>query len=159
VTSPIKILFDECLSQPAVKQISDFESFGGAMVEIAHVLDRFPRGTLDRDWIPQIASESWLVVSADRGRGSAKGGKLPFLCRELLVTHLVLGSGFNKRSMHFKMQEIVAKFERIAAICQAPRGSGFSISLSGESATQIKQIWTPPDPQEMPTVQQNLPGV
>jgi len=51
-----------------------------------------PDETMDNAWIPKIAGQGWIVISADRGKGKKRGGKLPMICQANGVTCLMLGN-------------------------------------------------------------------
>jgi hypothetical protein len=87
VSEAPKFLFDECLGRPVTEAMRKLAGFHRHPIGIMHVLDRFPSGTHDEIWVPAIASESWIVVSIDRGR--SPGPKLPRLCSTLGVRHIL----------------------------------------------------------------------
>ena len=91
--NPPRLMFDECVGKPAMEEIQRTISLSLDEAEFKHVLDFQRQGVLDEDWIPRIAREGdWVVITADRGRrGSAKKGeKLPVVCKQQGVTHVVL---------------------------------------------------------------------
>ncbi len=82
MSEPDKFLFDECsIGKPALKALKAVLQFEGTPPNIEHLLDKFPMSTFDIAWVPQIAEEGWIVISADRGKGKKRGGKLPLVCQ------------------------------------------------------------------------------
>lgn len=60
-------------------------------VELHHIIDKFFSGDKDENWIPQLASDgNWIVFTADAGKKSKDGFKLPDICAENHVTHVLL---------------------------------------------------------------------
>jgi hypothetical protein len=105
----------------------------GVTSEIAHLLERFPPGMRDTEWIPQIAVEGWIVVSCDRGSHSKAGEKLPQLCAEYGVSHVVMSRGMSNRTMHFRMLAVQSLWAEIVAVKDAPRGFGYSLYLANDT--------------------------
>lgn len=87
MNEPPKFLFDECLGRPITEVLRRFVGLHRHQVGIIHLLDKFPAGTHDDVWIPVIAKEGWIIVSADRGKSS--GPKLPSVCAKLGVRHIL----------------------------------------------------------------------
>lgn len=85
---PPKFLFDECLGRPLTEAVRKLTGFHRHQVGVMHVFDRFPPGTHDEVWVPAITAEDWIVVSVDRGR--SPGPKLPAICAQLGVRHILL---------------------------------------------------------------------
>ena len=103
MTQPARFLFDECLSRPAVeRQICDLLHLYGVDAEIAHLLSKFPPATPDKEWIPEIAKQGgWIIVTSDRGTHSRKDERLPMICRDFGVTHVLLSGSLHRRNTYF----------------------------------------------------------
>jgi hypothetical protein len=132
VTPPIRFLFDECVigRRTVERELTDSLALFGAAAELAHLFDKFPPGTADSVWIPQIASEGgWIVITSDRGKTSRKSEKLPLICRELGVTHVVLSAGLHKRSTHYRVLAISSCWPQLIAAADAPGGTRFTVSI------------------------------
>jgi hypothetical protein len=134
VTQPIRFFFDECLSHLVVeRQIRDSLQLYGADAEVAHLFSKFDKGTPDKVWVPELRAEGgWIVISADRGSHSKKDERLPLICRELDVTHVLLSASLHRRDMHYKFLAISTCWGSLIDAASYPPGTGFSISLHGE---------------------------
>lgn len=161
MTHQIRFLFDECISKPVVeKQVAESLVLYGAAASVTHFLRKYPSGTKDPRWIPEIAEEGgWIVVSMDRGRHSKKSERLPIICRAFRVTHVVLSAGLEKRSMHYRATAIAACWPELIAAASRPAGTGFRLSMHQTPAGisfQLKKATDALDPEDAPLVQKNL---
>lgn len=130
--TPAKFLFDECaLGAPAVAAIQTVLKFSPQTAELDHVITRFGAGANDDDWIPAAAGEGWIVVTADAGKHKSKGGKLPVLCEQFGVTHIVMSAAVNKMSSFGRQRVIIENWEAILAVADEPKGSRFSLRRVG----------------------------
>jgi hypothetical protein len=131
VTQPVRFLFDECISRPAVeRQIRDSLQLYGGDAEVAHLFDKFPPASPDKEWIPSIAKEGgWIIISADRGTHSRKDERLPNICRELGVTHVLLSASLHRRNMYFKALAISSCWHDLIEAADSPPGTGFSLIM------------------------------
>lgn len=91
-----RFLFDECVPKPSMIELA--KMLLPARPEFAHICDKLTSGILDNDRVPQISKEGgWIIITGDRGKRQSLGGKLPDLCREHKVTHVIFSSGLHKR--------------------------------------------------------------
>lgn len=105
----------------------------------------------DRDFLPQLAEEGWVVVSADRGKNSAKSDRLPLICVELRITHVLFSRGAHKLTTFGKYRAIIDNWEDLAKTADAPKGSGYSIRrTSGEHGKTILVHVASPSPMVEP---------
>lgn len=151
MTPPIRFLFDECcIGRCTVeRELRQSLALFGAEAELAHVLNAFPMGTPDAEWMQQIAAEGgWIIISSDRGKSCRKSESLPLICRELRVTHVMLSAGIHKRSTYYRVQAITSCWEQLIATANAPPGTGFQISMrpgkDGLFSFRFHQNFTPP---------------
>jgi hypothetical protein len=142
VTQPIQFLFDECLGRPVVEgQIAESLKFYGADAIVAHIFAKFQPGTPDKIWISEIAREgNWIVITADRGIHSRMEEKLPLICREFNITHIMLSRGLHKRNIYYKALAIESSWSEIIATASAPPGTGFVLSMSENQTFRLKKI-------------------
>lgn len=100
-------------------------------IEFKHVLDFQREGVKDREWIPARAAEGWVLISADRNKGTSSkgdGGSLPLLCQQFGMTHILLGTAVHGMKQFEKAQAIVGLWnEIVSAIKGAKGGSRFLI--------------------------------
>jgi len=154
VTQPLRFFFDECLSHLVVeRQIRDSLQLYGADAEIAHLFNKFNRGTPDKVWVPELSAEGgWIVISADRGAHSRKDERLPLICRDLDVTHVLLSASLHRRDMHYKFSAINSCWKDLIDAASAPPGTGFSIGLRGAGFC-FKKLSDAKPPQVLPSHQ------
>ena len=129
MNTPVKILLDECVTLPALKALLVTTDLSSAPATIEHLLDKFPAGTLDDDWIPVVAEESPILITADGGSRPSKGGKLPALCEAFGVTHVILSGALNQKPGFIKVRAIIDNWEDIIQTADAPPGSRFSLHM------------------------------
>jgi hypothetical protein len=125
VSAPARFLFDECLGKPLMETVRQTVPTEAAFV---HICDYLSQGVLDTDWIPQIAREGgWVVITSDGGKHSKKGDKLPELCREHGITHVVLSATLHAKKSHEKVAAIIEMWEQIEATVTAITGTRFQL--------------------------------
>ena len=141
MTEPARFLFDECLARPVVEnQVVQLFRLYGAENEVAHLFTKFDPGTKDEVWIPQLASEGgWIIITTDQGKQSKKGQKLPEICREFRVTHIMLSTKLHTRNMYTKVLAIQHCLPSIMDVVTSPPGSGFLLQLSGADKFCLKK--------------------
>lgn len=142
-----KLLFDECVGRPLVDELRRLSiGLDTEGVEIEHVLNLQFGSTNDDQWIPEIASEGWIIVTGDRGKRqkSGRGAKLPIVCAEYGVTHVVLSTAVNSFNTQRKFQAIVDHWEELIELRNATPGSTFQIQLVSSDRTQLKLKREPP---------------
>ena len=101
MSTSVKFMFDECLGEPMMEKLRQIVP---GTRHFAHVVSYFRRGVTDDVWIPELAKEGgWVIVSGDRGRGSAKGGKLPLLCMQYKITHVLLSATLQNKKAHERL--------------------------------------------------------
>jgi hypothetical protein len=150
VTQPIRFLFDECaIGRGTVeRELRDLLALFGADGELAHLLTKFPPGTPDSVWIPEIANEGgWIVVSSDRGAHSKKSEKLPLICQEMRVTYVMLSRAIQKRPTHCRVMAINSCWQQLIDAAGAAPGTGFSILIrtakGGTDSFRFQKIYDP----------------
>ena len=126
MTSPPRFLFDECLSKPSMLEL---QGLVAPQLEFKHITDIFVQGVLDSVWVPRIANDGrWIVITADRAkRGSRKGGKLPRLCLEYKLTHVLLSGSLHEKSTAIKRDAIRDKWSSILQLDRVPPGSRYKL--------------------------------
>lgn len=142
----IRVLFDECLSKPAMEQLAvtlrGQESNAGFEIEFKHVLEFQKQGVADADWIPQRAAEGWLLITADRGKGH-KGIKrqiLPMLCEKHGLTCAMLSKRLHHCRTEEKFQVLVKLWPRLTQLVDAPRGLLFRLELTAQGKARVVRI-------------------
>lgn len=129
------------MGRPAISSLATLVDISSEPVELAHVLDFYAQGTPDEEWIPAIASKGWIVVTADRGKRSSRGGeKLPMLCRQWRVTHAVMSAKIHAMKSIEKIRCLLEVWDDLVALQHAPRGSRHSIRLSSGGRAIIAMV-------------------
>lgn len=150
-----KFLFDENFGRPAVALIAQVVGANNPDDDssplVKHIFDLHDPGTKDSDWIPKLADEEWIVITGDRGRSG--GDKLPDLCVQHKVTHVLLGAKVHHRTSQQKVMTIVSVWGLLLKLPDATPGSRYSlvaVSSKPEDATRatLKLVFEGPPPQK-----------
>ena len=143
MTRIARVLFDECISKPAVEAMIKPLKFGDTDFEVGHVLDVFGSGAKDTDWIPKAAADKWAVVTADRGKKSRISEKLPLLCEAYGVPHVLMAPGFSKLNMKFRILKVMELWDEIVAASLGPAGARYSLRLNSSGSVRLVQTKVP----------------
>ena len=146
MTAPLRLFFDECISKPAVDGLLRFVSLSNEQFEFRHIIDCQLQGTRDEDWLPQIAPDGWIVITADSGKGGRKKGeKLPKLCDIYQVTHIVLTPRVHHQQIFDKTRSLIQVWDDLLKVPEAPRGSRFSLRMSDKTGrARLVLVKSPP---------------
>lgn len=99
--------------------------------EFFHICDYFTSGVLDNEWVPKISDEGrWIVITADAGRKSNIGGKLPDLCSEYKITHVVFSAALHNKKVQEKAGALLMVWDKIELLNTEPPGSRFKLMFS-----------------------------
>ena len=129
-----KFFFDNCAIGPgAIKTIRQITDAHPASIEVAHLMSHFEACTPDEKWIPEIADESWVVITSDRGKRCG-GAKLPALCLEYHVTHVLLSRAVHRFSSFQRITAFTSNLNDLLACCDAPKGSRFHLRRTNSKA-------------------------
>ena len=159
MTVVLKLLFDECLGHPLVPTLATFLEKAGYPCECKHIRDFQYNGVADDKWVPLIADQGWIVISADSGKKKSVGEKLPKVCRAYGVSHVILSPKLHYRKQHFKFLKIMEVAYQLQKVADAPGGSRFSLRLSTDDRAVLveRPHIIPSDEQSIRKVQQPLP--
>jgi hypothetical protein len=70
----LKFFFDNCVSRLIVQAIAVIEKIGpDSEMQLEHLLDRWPGGADDVDWIPIIAGERQIIITTDHAQRKTRG--------------------------------------------------------------------------------------
>jgi hypothetical protein len=127
---PPRFLFDECIGKPLMLAL---EREVGSQFEFVHLCDYFRQGIPDREWIPEAAGKGWLVITGDSGKQSSRGSKLPDLCREHAITHVMIGPRLHHQPGIVKRVVLSELWPRIELLPGEPQGARFRIVLRSKS--------------------------
>lgn len=110
----MRFLFDECLGRPLMLGLREVLL---SDAEFVHLIDKFTSGVKDKVWLPQVAKEGdWIVITGDSGKGSRNGGKLPALCVEYAVTHVMFNTKLQQQKSATKAAALAAVWPQIEAL-------------------------------------------
>lgn len=134
---PPRFLFDECLSRPAVAELTTIKQ-----IQSASLVDLLGRqGALDSEWIPRIAAEGrWVVITADGGKQRSRGGKLPRICREQGVTHVIVSSKIHAMRTQEKLEILLKVWDQIERVAEAPPGTRFKLRFRPAKGSGLLRI-------------------
>jgi hypothetical protein len=122
-------MFDDCLGRPVMQKIH--ASQVGADSLIALVADKYRCGIADELWIPQLAVEGgWVVITSDKARQSGVKTKLPALCLEYGVTHILVAQSIGMMKTEEKATAILFVWEKILLASSAAPGTRYSMKLA-----------------------------
>lgn len=141
---PPKFLFDECLGRPLTEALRKLVGFHRHPIGILHIFDRFPPGTHDEVWVPVIANEDWIVVSVDRGK--SPGPKLPVICAQLGVRHILLAPSAAQLPQFEKARALLRVWRDAINLAQAPAGTRALLKLQQSGPTLDPRPPTPAQP-------------
>jgi hypothetical protein len=119
----------------------------GDDVVVEHAVRKGFGGMNDEDWIPLIANEGWVIITADSGKQTrqAKGKKLPAVCKEWRVTYAACSPAIVHFNSFEKYRLMLGLWDSLIALKDSPRGTGYSIRLiSGRPALVLKHDALPP---------------
>jgi hypothetical protein len=143
LSEPIKLLLDECLGWPLVESINSFLSWDLPPPTIRHLFSYFKAGTCDSVWIPAVADEGWIILTADRARKSSLH-KLPAICHQYKITHILMGPSILRLKQNQKAAAIVSVWDDIKKCGDAPPGSRFILRLNSNQKPTIIQVHIEP---------------
>lgn len=135
-----KFLFDENTGAPFVEALRRMVVLDKRhSVDIEHTNALFGRGAKDPEWIPKVVSGEWIVISEDRGKNSHRGDKLPVICMEHKVTHvLVLPSLLRNGGQFEKMRALLAVWPALLDLRNARRGSRYKLRYASSTRAAFK---------------------
>lgn len=115
---PVKLFFDECVS-PRLPRILKQQH---PHLKTTHLTEHYKSGIKDSEWIPRLAKESWVVITADAGIGSGHG-KLPYLCAKYKITHLLITPPLHHLGYEHYKQAIISVLPQITLLPLLPKGT------------------------------------
>ena len=91
------LFLDECVPIEVGDRLTPLLQGRPERPVVRHLVREFEPGTADRVWLQVVKANRWLLLTADRGK-SNRGEKLPRVCRELGVIHVVLSATLHSRT-------------------------------------------------------------
>lgn len=113
----INIIFDECISSKMIAKINDIVQYHPSFsdTKIHHLQDYYRKGIKDHQWIPQL-NKDWIIVTTDRGIKSKKDEKLPLICIQKKIKHVLISKGLHSRKQFYKAVAILYCWDEILNI-------------------------------------------
>ena len=139
----MKLVFDATFGETWVIHLRDFfQNHSCPRPEIRHLFEI--AGEDERDdlvWVPKLANLGCVVVSGDRGTHSKPCERLPRICRDQHVTHILLSAGMHDNAHKFeKARAIIILWHEIIAACQDAPGSRYLIQAMDGSFTRFALV-------------------
>ena len=111
MSSPLKLLFDECCSPRLPRELRDFYQRDYPDLQIRHLMDDSTAGNPDSQWLEALRQDpSWIVITKDAGKISAQE-KPPLICREWSITHIVFTAGIISKGFVTQKNAIAGVWE------------------------------------------------
>ena len=140
MNEPVKLLFDECVGAPVAEHFGLFlKGIYPEPHEVRHCLDFQKQGIPDEQWIPEMARNRFMVITADRGKRT-NGKKLPLLCVKFAMTHIMFGPSVHDLKSSAKVLALGAVWEKIIAAYHGERGSRFLMTMRGGTHPVINRV-------------------
>lgn len=139
MSDTVKLLFDENFSRPLIRDLATLAAYSPDNPSLTHLLELSPPGVGDDVWIPRVASEGFIVITADRGKRSG-GPKLPAVCEANNVTHLLLSGRVSQTVQFEKARALLAVWPELLETVMAPKGSRFLLKLSNARKPTLVQV-------------------
>jgi hypothetical protein len=124
----MKLLFDENFGRPMVEALKQVVAFSRDPVEVRHIIELRHGGRGDNEWVPEVAGNDWLVLTCDRGKRA--GPKLPQLCREAGLTHVLISGSLHNSPQFEKARAVLVVWPALVEAASATAGTRFSLRYS-----------------------------
>ena len=133
----LRILIDENIGRPIANALGALLHFHESHPIVKHLLDlEDKQGITDDVWLPTLVDEKWVVITADQGRRG--GPKLPRVCRDLGITHVLIRGKLHHARQFEKARAIVLVWPELVSISDAPPGTQFRLQLVHSTPKLIK---------------------
>lgn len=121
---PIKLFFDENCSTHLIRELEvffqpDYQD-DGSKLDVDHIAWSFGRGAKDPDWISKLGSD-WIVITEENSRRTKQAKALIVFCRERDITHLLISSSLQKKSV--QKEAICQAWKFIRVLPYLPKGT------------------------------------
>lgn len=133
----LKLLFGECCSPRLPRELRDFYQRDYPELQIRHLMEDWTAGTPDSQWLEALRLDpSWIVITKDAGKNSAQE-KLPLICREWGITHIVFTAGIISKGFITQKNAIAGVWEQLFHLHRLPRGSQVKLGESSQKGDVI----------------------
>ena len=124
----MKLLFDENFGKPLVEALKKVATFSRDIADVRHIIDLRHGGRRDDEWVPEVAGGDWLVITCDRGKSA--GPKLPQLCREAKLTHVLMSGSLHNSPQFEKARAVLVVWPALVAASAEIAGARYSLQYS-----------------------------
>jgi len=133
----LKLLFDECCSPRLPRELRDFYQRDYPGLQIRHLMDDWTAGTPDSQWLEGLRLDpSWIVITKDAGKNSAQE-KLPLICREWDITHIVFTPGIIRKGFITQKNAIAGIWEQLFHLHRLPPGTQVKLGEASQRGDVI----------------------
>ncbi|WP_425615712.1 hypothetical protein NA78x_005642 [Anatilimnocola sp. NA78] len=140
-------MFDANIGKPMIDELARILESQSAqeheLAEVVHVFDfqaslgMGEEGVWDEHWIKQAGEQGYTVIASDRGKGGvSKGKKLPRLCEEYGITHVLLGESIHRRRKFSKLLSILSVWHELVDIAREEPGKRYFMEAAGSQESQ-----------------------
>lgn len=137
MSTVLKLLFDECCSRRLPRELLAFYQRDHPDLQMRHLMDDWTPGTPDSQWLEALRDDpSWIVVTKDAGKNSAPE-KLPLICREWGITHVVFTAGIISKGFASQKNAIAAVWEQLFLLHRLPPGSQVKLGEASRKGARI----------------------
>lgn len=136
----MKLVFDATFGEPWVVHLRGFfQCHSCPRPRILHLYDII--GEEERDdpiWIPKLKSLGCVIISGDRGRHSRGPARLPHICKQCNVTHILLSDAMHQKATGFeRARAIIVLWHEIMSACKDSPGSRYMMQATDGSFTRF----------------------
>ena len=132
MSAGLKLFFDECCSPRLPRELRDFYQRDYPGLQIRHLMEDWTAGTPDSQWLDALRQDpSWIVITKDAGKNSAQE-KLPLICREWGITHIVFTAGIISKGFVTQKNAIAGVWEQLFQLHCLPPGSQVKLGESSQ---------------------------
>lgn len=157
MSSGLKLLFDECCSPRLPRELRDFYQRDYLDLQIRHLMDDWTPGTPDSQWLETLRQDpSWIVITKDAGKNSAQE-KLPLICREWGITHVVFTPGMISKGFVTQKNAIAGVWEQLFHLHRLPSGTQVKLGESSQKG-DVTGFELRVNQKSLATVLRNLPA-
>lgn len=144
---PPRLLFDANIGKPLVgdiaRMLSQYNTYDFEVADVLHVFDfqaslgLAEEGVWDEVWVPRAGEAGWTIIAGDRGKrgGISKGKKLPLLCVEHGITHVLIASSIHDRKQFSKLLSFLSVWHELVEIARAEPGNRYKLESAGDQTT------------------------
>jgi hypothetical protein len=123
MSAPLRLLFDECCSKRLPRELFEFYRIDHPDMVLRHLMENFAPGTPDPDWLAPLREDrTWIVITKDAGVKSPDH-KLPLICREWGITHVVFTGGIIGGGYAVQKQALAAVWPQLFLLHRLPPGT------------------------------------